>query len=134
MLTLVLKLFQNLPTPLSRNRGERNRLQLAKSLKEGCNVLILDEPTNDLDVDTLRKLEESILKFRRSKGGAAVIVSHDRFFLDRVCTGILAFSDVAGESPFYFHGTFSEFEQNKAKQMPSGWTPKSMKHKKLPTF
>ncbi len=70
--------------------GERNRLSLAKSMKAGCNVIILDEPTNDLDVDTLRALEECLNEF----DGCGILVSHDRWFLDRLCTHILAFHEV----------------------------------------
>ena len=67
--------------------GERNRCQLAKVVRSGANVLLLDEPTNDLDVDTIRSLEEALLDF----AGCALVVSHDRFFLDRICTHILAY-------------------------------------------
>jgi len=88
--------------------GERNRLSLAKSLKKGCNVLILDEPTNDLDVDTLRALEEALQDF----DGAGIVVSHDRWFLDRVCTHILAF-EPDGQGVRYFEGNFSEYEADK---------------------
>ena len=76
--------------------GERNRVHLARMLKSGANLLLLDEPTNDLDVDTLRALEEALLEF----AGCAVVVSHDRWFLDRICTHILAFE---GESKVVFH-------------------------------
>lgn len=69
--------------------GERNRLCLAQTLKQGGNLLLLDEPTNDLDVDTLRALEDAIESFP----GCAVVISHDRYFLDRICTHILAFED-----------------------------------------
>jgi ATPase subunit of ABC transporter with duplicated ATPase domains len=104
--------------------GERNRLHLAMALKEGGNVLLLDEPTNDLDVNTLRALEEALENF----AGCAVIISHDRWFLDRVCTHILAFE---GDSEVYsFEGTFSEYEQNKLKRL--GRTePTRFKYKKL---
>lgn len=104
--------------------GERNRLHLAMALKEGGNVLLLDEPTNDLDVNTLRALEEALENF----AGCAVIISHDRWFLDRVCTHILAFE---GDSEVYpFEGTFSEYEQNKLKRL--GKTePTRFKYKKL---
>ena len=98
--------------------GERGRLHLAKTLKEGANVLLLDEPSNDLDVNTLRALEEGLLDF----GGCAVVISHDRWFLDRVATHILAFEDPAesasgdgaptdvGSIVRYFPGNFSEYE------------------------
>jgi ATP-binding cassette ChvD family protein len=104
--------------------GERNRLHLAMALKEGGNVLLLDEPTNDLDINTLRALEEALENF----AGCAVIISHDRWFLDRVCTHILAFE---GDSEVYaFEGTFSEYEENKLKRL--GRTePTRFKYKKL---
>jgi sulfate-transporting ATPase len=84
--------------------GERNRVHLAKLLKSGANLLLLDEPTNDLDVNTLRALEASLEQF----GGSAVIISHDRWFLDRIATNILAFE---GESrTHWFIGNYSEYE------------------------
>ena len=87
--------------------GERNRVHLARMLTSGSNVLLLDEPTNDLDVDSLRALEEALLEF----AGCAVIISHDRWFLDRICTHILAFE---GDSQVYFfEGSFSDYEENK---------------------
>ena len=83
--------------------GERNRVHLAKLLKSGGNVLLLDEPTNDLDVDTLRALEEALLDF----AGCAVVITHDRWFLDRVATHILAFE---GDSQVtWFEGTWGEY-------------------------
>ncbi len=89
--------------------GERNRLHLAMALKEEGNVLLLDEPTNDIDVNTLRALEEGLENF----AGCAVVISHDRWFLDRICTHILAFE---GDSKvFYFEGSYSEYEENKKK-------------------
>jgi ATPase subunit of ABC transporter with duplicated ATPase domains len=85
--------------------GERNRLNLALMIKEGANVLLLDEPTNDLDVNTLRALEEALDDF----AGAAMVVSHDRWFLDRVCTHILAFE---GDSEvIWYDGNWSEFAE-----------------------
>ncbi|MCG9792738.1 energy-dependent translational throttle protein EttA [Flavobacterium algicola] len=105
--------------------GERNRLHLAMTLKEEGNVLLLDEPTNDLDVNTLRALEEGLEQF----AGCAVVISHDRWFLDRVCTHILAFE---GESEvYYFEGGFSEYEENKKKRLGGDLTPKRLKYKKL---
>ncbi|NNJ88617.1 MAG: energy-dependent translational throttle protein EttA [Eudoraea sp.] len=105
--------------------GERNRLHLAMTLKEEGNVLLLDEPTNDLDVNTLRALEEGLENF----AGCAVIISHDRWFLDRVCTHILAFE---GDSEVYFfEGSFSEYEENKKKRLGADLTPKRLKYKKL---
>ena len=104
--------------------GERNRLHLAMALKEGGNVLLLDEPTNDLDVNTLRALEEALDNF----AGCAVIISHDRWFLDRVCTHILAFE---GDSQvYYFEGSFSEYEENKKKRLGTA-EPKKFRYKKL---
>jgi len=86
--------------------GERNRVHLAKVLKEGANVLLLDEPTNDLDVNTLRALEEALLDF----AGCAVVISHDRWFLDRVATHILAFE---GDGQVkWFEGNYAEYEEN----------------------
>ncbi|MDC3388018.1 energy-dependent translational throttle protein EttA [Flavobacteriaceae bacterium] len=105
--------------------GERNRLHLAMTLKEEGNVLLLDEPTNDLDVNTLRALEEGLENF----AGCAVIISHDRWFLDRVCTHILAFE---GDSEVYFfEGSFSEYEENKKKRLGGDLMPKRIKYKKL---
>ena len=105
--------------------GERNRLHLAMTLKEEGNVLLLDEPTNDLDVNTLRALEEGLENF----AGCAVIISHDRWFLDRVCTHILAFE---GDSQvYYFEGSFSEYEENKRKRLGKEVTPTRIKYKKL---
>lgn len=104
--------------------GERNRLHLAMALKEGGNVLLLDEPTNDLDVNTLRALEEGLESF----AGCAVIISHDRWFLDRVCTHILAFE---GDSTVvYFEGGYSEYEENRKKRL-GNVEPKRPRYKKL---
>ncbi|SHI75800.1 ATP-binding cassette protein, ChvD family [Arenibacter nanhaiticus] len=105
--------------------GERNRLHLAMTLKEEGNVLLLDEPTNDLDVNTLRALEEGLENF----AGCAVVISHDRWFLDRICTHILAFE---GDSQVYFfEGSFSEYEENKKKRLGGDLIPKRLKYKKL---
>ncbi len=104
--------------------GERNRLHLAMTLKEEGNVLLLDEPTNDLDVNTLRALEEGLENF----AGCAVIISHDRWFLDRVCTHIIAFE---GDSQIYsFQGSFTEYEENKKKRL-GDVSPKRIRYKKL---
>ncbi len=104
--------------------GERNRLHLALALKDGGNVLLLDEPTNDIDVNTLRALEEALENF----AGCSVIISHDRWFLDRVCTHILAFE---GDSQVYFfEGTYSEYEENRKKRLGDEG-PKRIKFKKL---
>ena len=91
--------------------GERNRLQLALALKQEGNVLLLDEPTNDIDVNTLRALEEGLEAF----AGCAVVISHDRWFLDRICTHILAFE--GNGEVFFFEGTYSEYEINKARRL-----------------
>jgi sulfate-transporting ATPase len=105
--------------------GERNRLHLAMTLKEEGNVLLLDEPTNDLDVNTLRALEEGLENF----AGCAVVISHDRWFLDRICTHILAFE---GDSQVYFfEGGFSEYEENKKKRLGGDLMPKRIKYRKL---
>jgi ATP-binding cassette ChvD family protein len=91
--------------------GERNRVQLAKVLKSGGNVLLLDEPTNDLDVDTLRALEDALLEFP----GCAVVISHDRWFLDRIATHVLAFE---GESEVrWWEGNFSDYEADRKKRL-----------------
>jgi energy-dependent translational throttle protein EttA len=104
--------------------GERNRLHLAMTLKTEANVLLLDEPTNDIDVNTLRALEEGILNF----AGCAVIISHDRWFLDRICTHILAFE---GDSHVHwFEGSYSEYEENKKKRLGDA-APKRIKYRKL---
>lgn len=104
--------------------GERNRLQLAMALKEEGNVLLLDEPTNDIDVNTLRALEEGLEDF----AGCAVVVSHDRWFLDRICTHILSFE---GDSRVVFYeGGYSEYEEYKVKQL--GYSePKRIHYRKL---
>jgi ATP-binding cassette ChvD family protein len=105
--------------------GERNRLHLAKLLKRGANVLLLDEPTNDLDVETLRALEEGLLNFP----GAAIVVSHDRWFLDRICTHILAFE---GDSQVVFHeGNYSDYEADRRKRLGSEYQPTRIKYRKL---
>ncbi len=104
--------------------GERNRLHLAMSLKQEANVILLDEPTNDIDVNTLRALEDALLEF----AGCCVIISHDRWFLDRVCTHILAFE---GDSQVhYFEGDFSDYEINKKKRLGDN-PPGKFRYKKL---
>ncbi|QQX76706.1 MULTISPECIES: energy-dependent translational throttle protein EttA [Aequorivita] len=105
--------------------GERNRLHLAMTLKEEGNVLLLDEPTNDLDVNTLRALEEGLENF----AGCAVVISHDRWFLDRICTHILSFE--GNSQVYYFEGGFSEYEENKKKRLGGDLMPKRIKYKKL---
>lgn len=106
--------------------GERNRVHLAKLLRSGGNVLLLDEPSNDLDVETLRALEEAILAFP----GCVMVISHDRWFLDRVATHIMAFE---GDSQVtWFEGSFSEYEQDrKAKLGDQAITPHRIKYKRL---
>ena len=105
--------------------GERNRLYLAMTLKEEGNVLLLDEPTNDLDVNTLRALEEGLENF----AGCAVVISHDRWFLDRICTHILAFE--GNSEVYFFEGSFSEYEVNKRNRLGGDLIPKRIKYKKL---
>ena len=104
--------------------GERNRLHLALTLKSEANVLLLDEPTNDIDVNTLRALEEGLENF----AGCAVVISHDRWFLDRICTHILAFE---GDSQVYFfEGSYTEYEENKKMRL-GNVTPKRIRYKKI---
>jgi ATP-binding cassette ChvD family protein len=119
--------------------GERGRLHLAKTLKEGANVLLLDEPSNDLDVNTLRALEEGLLDF----GGCAVVISHDRWFLDRVATHILAFEDPAdyaagdgapadvGSVVRYFPGNFSEYEDDRRARLGDAADPGRRPYRRL---
>ena len=105
--------------------GERNRLHLAMALKEEGNVLLLDEPTNDIDVNTLRALEEGLENF----AGCAVVVSHDRWFLDRIATHILAFE---GDSKVtYYEGSYSEYEEFKKKRDGGLDTPHRIRYRKL---
>ena len=106
--------------------GERNRVHMAKLLKAGGNVLLLDEPTNDLDVETLRALENALEEF----AGCAVIISHDRFFLDRLCTHILAFEGDAHVE--WFEGNFADYEEDKKRRLgPDALEPKRVKYKKF---
>lgn len=104
--------------------GERNRLQLALALKQEGNVLLLDEPTNDIDVNTLRALEEGLEAF----AGCAVVISHDRWFLDRICTHILAFE--GNGNVFFFEGSYTDYEINKAKRLGLE-EPKRIRYRKL---
>jgi ATP-binding cassette ChvD family protein len=105
--------------------GERGRLQLACTLKEGGNVLLLDEPSNDLDVETLRALEEALLAFP----GCALVISHDRWFLDRIATHILAYE---GDSQVvFFEGNFNEYHADFVKRRGENATPQRMKYKRL---
>ena len=105
---------------------ERNRVHLAKLIRSGGNVLLLDEPTNDLDVSTLRALEEALLEFP----GCAVVISHDRWFLDRIATHMLAFE---GDSQVtWFEGNYSEYEQDLKRRVGNeALNPKRVKYKKL---
>ncbi len=104
--------------------GERNRMHLAMTLKQEANVLLLDEPTNDIDVNTLRALEEGLESF----AGCAVIISHDRWFLDRVATHILAFE--GNSQVTFFEGGYSDYEENKKKRLGNEG-PKRIRYKKL---
>jgi ATP-binding cassette ChvD family protein len=105
--------------------GEKNRLYMARMLKEGANVILLDEPTNDLDVHTLRALEDAILNF----AGCAVVISHDRWFLDRVATHILAFE---GDSQVrWFEGNYQEYEADRKKRLGDEARPRRIHYKKL---
>jgi len=104
--------------------GERNRVHLALTLKKGANLILLDEPTNDLDVNTLRALEEALENF----GGCAVVISHDRWFLDRIATHILAFE--GNSQVYWFEGNFSDYEENRKKRLGDE-APTRIKYKKL---
>jgi energy-dependent translational throttle protein EttA len=104
--------------------GERNRLHLALTLKSEANVLLLDEPTNDIDINTLRALEEGLEDF----AGCAVVISHDRWFLDRVATHILAFE--GNSQVYYFEGGYTEYEENRRKRLGDEG-PKRIRYKKL---
>ena len=104
--------------------GERNRMHLALTLKSEANVLLLDEPTNDIDVNTLRALEEGLESF----AGCAVVISHDRWFLDRIATHILAFE--GNSEIYYFEGSYSDYEENKKKRLGDA-IPKRIRYKKL---
>ena len=106
--------------------GERNRLHLALTLKSEANVLLLDEPTNDIDVNTLRALEEGLENF----AGCAVVISHDRWFLDRICTHILAYE--GDGKVFWFEGSYSEYEENKKMRLgEDACEPKRARYKGL---
>ena len=106
--------------------GERGRLHLAKTLMAGGNVLLLDEPSNDLDVETLRALEDALLEF----AGCALIISHDRWFLDRICTHILA---AEGDSQWtFFAGNYQEYEEDKKKRLgEEGAKPRRIRYKPI---
>ena len=104
--------------------GERNRLQLAKILQQGANVILLDEPSNDLDIETLRALEDAVLTFP----GCVMVVSHDRWFLDRIATHILAFE---GDNVEWYEGNYTDFEAYRRKKMGNNATPTRLKYKKI---
>jgi len=106
--------------------GERNRVHMAKLLREGGNLLLLDEPSNDLDVETLRALEDALEDF----AGCAMVISHDRWFMDRLCTHILAFE---GDSHVeWFEGNFEDYEADKIRRLgPDAVEPKRIKYKKF---
>lgn len=104
--------------------GEKNRLHLALTLKADANVLLLDEPTNDIDVNTLRALEEGLENF----AGCAVVISHDRWFLDRICTHILAFE--GNSEVFFFEGSYTEYEENKKMRM-GNVEPKRIRYRNI---
>jgi energy-dependent translational throttle protein EttA len=107
--------------------GERNRLHLAKMLRSGGNVLLLDEPTNDLDVDTLRALEDALLEF----AGCAVIISHDRWFLDRIATHMLAFEDEG--RVVWFEGNYADYEADRRRRLGAeAERPHRLRYKRLP--
>ncbi|WP_303332059.1 energy-dependent translational throttle protein EttA [Paramuribaculum intestinale] len=105
--------------------GERNRLHLSMALKQEGNVLLLDEPTNDIDVNTLRALEEGLEQF----AGCAVVVSHDRWFLDRICTHILSFE--GNGEVVYYEGSYSDYEEYKKAHTPDGKEPRRRRYRKL---
>lgn len=106
--------------------GERNRVHLAKLLKSGANVLLLDEPSNDLDIETLRALEEAILSFP----GCAIVISHDRWFLDRICTHLLAFEGDSQST--FFEGNFTEYEEDRKRRLgEDAIRPSRIKYKRL---
>jgi ATP-binding cassette ChvD family protein len=106
--------------------GERGRMHLALTLKQGANVLLLDEPSNDLDVETLRALEEALLNFP----GAAIVISHDRWFLDRIATHILAYQDDSRVD--FFHGNYTEYEEDRIERLgEAAVQPHRVRYKKL---
>jgi energy-dependent translational throttle protein EttA len=106
--------------------GERNRVNMAKILKEGSNLLILDEPTNDLDVNTMRALEEALLEY----GGSAIVISHDRWFLDRICTHILSFEGDSQVS--FYNGNYTEYEEDKKRRLgDDAMEPKRIRYRPI---
>ncbi|MDO5565437.1 MAG: ATP-binding cassette domain-containing protein, partial [Planctomycetia bacterium] len=107
--------------------GERNRVHLAKLLKKGGNLILLDEPTNDLDVSTLRVLEDALNEFP----GCAIVISHDRFFLDRICTHLLIFE--GNGTVRFFEGDFTQYEEMLRAQDPNYGQNRRAKYRKIPT-
>lgn len=105
--------------------GERNRLHLAKLLKSGGNLLLLDEPSNDLDVRSLRSLEDGLINF----GGCALVISHDRWFLDRIATHILAFE--GNSQVTWFEGNYQAYHEWKKKKLGDKWQPHRVKYRPL---
>jgi len=105
--------------------GERGRLHLANTLKQGANVLLLDEPSNDLDIETLRALEEAVLSFP----GCVLVISHDRWFLDRIATHTLAYED--NSEVVFFEGSYSEYHEDFVKRSGGDAQPTRVKHKRL---
>ena len=105
--------------------GERNRVHLARMLKQGANVILFDEPTNDLDVNTMRALEEAIENF----AGTAVVISHDRWFLDRVATHILSFEGDGKVS--FFPGNFTEYEDDRRRRLGEDAVGAGVKYRRL---
>ena len=106
--------------------GERNRVHLAKVLKRGANVLLLDEPSNDLDVETLRALEDALLAYP----GCAVVVSHDRWFLDRVCTHFMAFEGDA--NVVFIEGNYHDYEADRVRRLGAEASkPSRLKYRRL---
>jgi energy-dependent translational throttle protein EttA len=105
--------------------GERNRVHIAKLLKEGANVILLDEPSNDLDVDTLRALEDAILDF----AGCVLVISHDRWFLDRIATHIIAFD--AGNNAIWFEGNYQDYHDYMSNIVGQDTASPKYRHKRL---
>jgi ATPase subunit of ABC transporter with duplicated ATPase domains len=105
--------------------GERNRIHLAKMLRQGGNLVLLDEPTNDLDVDTMRVLEQALIDFP----GCAMVISHDRFFLDRICTHLLLME--GGGRTRWFEGNFAAYEEAVTTEDPGRLAHRRARYKRL---
>ena len=105
--------------------GERGRLHLANTLKQGANVLLLDEPSNDLDIETLRALEEAVLSFP----GCVMVISHDRWFLDRIATHTLAYED--NGDVVFFEGSYTQYHEDFLERKGDDASPTRVKHKRL---